>query len=377
MPTRSVIELVGDIYAAATDETRWPAFLDNLAETLRSTTTTLYLQNVRDPKGSVAFAVRVDPPLIKQFDDHYSKVAVWGLHGAHLLTEGNVVTGEMVCPSSVVRKSEYSEYLKKMDVFHGYGAVIQRDGALASMLTSLRPERVGPYDEHEVEVLRHLMPHLQQAIQIHRRLARAQAAAAASLETLDRSALGVIVLDSRLRVVFSNRPAEAVLRAGDGLIQRSGELRARNSADSSALRQCLAAVAGAVTQSTEVPPARLLVRRASLKPSYVLMITPFPLASEMVPGLAAPGIAVYVHDPAAPVHIDRPLLRSLYQVTESEAEVAALLAAGCSVDAISRELGITVGTARWYLKRLFAKTATRSQADLVRVLLTASVRTGD
>jgi DNA-binding CsgD family transcriptional regulator len=55
--------------------------------------------------------------------------------------------------------------------------------------------------------------------------------------------------------------------------------------------------------------------------------------------------------------------------TGVESEVAAALALGLDVKEIAAHLGITPGTTRWHPKQMFARTGTRSQADLTRVLV--------
>ncbi len=63
-------------------------------------------------------------------------------------------------------------------------------------------------------------------------------------------------------------------------------------------------------------------------------------------------------------------LRRIYGFTPVEAEVAARIAAGMRLPAISDALGITIHTVRGHLKQLFVKTDTHRQPDLVRVLVT-------
>ena len=56
-------------------------------------------------------------------------------------------------------------------------------------------------------------------------------------------------------------------------------------------------------------------------------------------------------------------------MTESEARVASALTLGKTIEQIAVEFGISTITVRSHLKRVFDKTDTRRQADLVRLLL--------
>ena len=62
-------------------------------------------------------------------------------------------------------------------------------------------------------------------------------------------------------------------------------------------------------------------------------------------------------------------MRELYALTVVEARLAAWLAQGKSVHEAAAAMGITVNTARAYLKRIYDKTGVRRQPELVRVLL--------
>jgi DNA-binding CsgD family transcriptional regulator len=66
-------------------------------------------------------------------------------------------------------------------------------------------------------------------------------------------------------------------------------------------------------------------------------------------------------------------LRMAFSLTESEAQLAALLANGEELREAARKLQITYGTARTRLAQIFQKTDTRRQAELVALLLKSTV----
>ena len=68
------------------------------------------------------------------------------------------------------------------------------------------------------------------------------------------------------------------------------------------------------------------------------------------------------------------MLRELFDLTPAEAVLcSALTQSGTLADAAGM-CGLTAGSARQYLKRIFAKTNTRGQVDLIALIM-ASVRT--
>jgi DNA-binding CsgD family transcriptional regulator len=98
------------------------------------------------------------------------------------------------------------------------------------------------------------------------------------------------------------------------------------------------------------------------------MVVPLRTKAEAL-GDRAPAAAVFVSDPEARPDSNQQHLRELYALTVVEARLAAWLAQGKSVNEAAAAMGITVNTARAYLKRIYDKTGVRRQPELVRVLL--------
>jgi DNA-binding CsgD family transcriptional regulator len=79
---------------------------------------------------------------------------------------------------------------------------------------------------------------------------------------------------------------------------------------------------------------------------------------------------VLISDPEAKSGIPISVLSGLYGLTPAEARVVAALIAGRSLTEHARECGVSVETVRSHLKRAMAKTETRRQSELVRLIAT-------
>lgn len=62
------------------------------------------------------------------------------------------------------------------------------------------------------------------------------------------------------------------------------------------------------------------------------------------------------------------MLQLLYGLTNAEARLAACIADGYSLEQCRENIGVTLATARSYLKQVFQKTETRRQAELVGLI---------
>ena len=86
------------------------------------------------------------------------------------------------------------------------------------------------------------------------------------------------------------------------------------------------------------------------------------------PGQAARA-AVFITDPNAAAIPALALLREMFGLTAAEAALAAQISRGDGIQAAAERLSISGNTARTHLSRIFDKTGTSRQAELVRLLV--------
>jgi DNA-binding CsgD family transcriptional regulator len=113
------------------------------------------------------------------------------------------------------------------------------------------------------------------------------------------------------------------------------------------------------------------LQRPSLK--RPLTVVAAPLAVEAAWFLAHPPAAIlFVNDPEQSCAVPLPnQLRAAFGLTPTEALVAARIFEGEGLRPAAEALGMGVTTARTHLQRIFDKTGTRKQAELVRMLARA------
>jgi len=57
-------------------------------------------------------------------------------------------------------------------------------------------------------------------------------------------------------------------------------------------------------------------------------------------------------------------------LTPAETRLAIALFKGQSVEAYAKEAGVSINTARWHVKRIYAKTGVKRQTELIQMLST-------
>ena len=106
----------------------------------------------------------------------------------------------------------------------------------------------------------------------------------------------------------------------------------------------------------------------------VLQLAPLSERSGLAPTNRHAHVIGFVTDPSQRIVLDAAMLDALYQITPAEARLAGELLMGDTLPAIAERVGVSASTLKTHLKSLFAKTGTHRQAELVKLLMSLSVR---
>jgi DNA-binding CsgD family transcriptional regulator len=183
----------------------------------------------------------------------------------------------------------------------------------------------------------------------------------AALAVLDFVPFGIILVDCDSTALLVNRRAERVLGEQDGFDTQGGKLVAARPTDTTRLRQSIARTWRLAHGPGPHPSDGFQLARPSGRRPLVIRIVP------LQPRIDA--LAVVVCDPETRTAVEQRLLHQLYRLTRTEAQLVAALADGERLEDAAQALGVTLGTGRTYLKRVFAKMGVSRQTDLMRLLL--------
>jgi DNA-binding CsgD family transcriptional regulator len=173
---------------------------------------------------------------------------------------------------------------------------------------------------------------------------------------------GAILIASEGQPRLANRTALSILEKNDGIsLSRTG-LVADRAADTRLLINLLHEAITA-PQSGEPKESPFTLPRKKAPSSLIVRVVPGPVLDCWTADDRAALVMLYDQDMQFAVNAD--ILSRLYGLTRGEAALAASLVRGKSIEEAAEELFISPHTARTHLKRIFMKTDTHRQTELV------------
>jgi DNA-binding CsgD family transcriptional regulator len=371
MTSRKENDLVEALYDAALGHLSWDEVGQRVVGYMGSTTLMLSVHQARSPAVDVVATFGMSPQILQEYG-YFAQHDLWALGALQKRLFGQAVTGPQVVEErTLMRSLIYNEYLRpKVNVHHIAGAILPMDGGHHAVVGAHRPRDAKDFATVEVGRLTRLLPHLQRALEVRRRLQHAEQAGRSVFSALDQLSLGVIIMTATGRLLHVNAAADAILRSGDGLARTPDGLRAGSKDDDKRLQ----ALIGALRQrpgEAQSTGGHLRVRRPSGKQAYAVMLAP--VGPGVVAGAnASPTILMFVSDPGEKILSDLSVLEELFGFPPAEARLVLALLSGVTVPEFARKTGVTYNTARTLLARAMARTDSRSQVELV-LLVAGSV----
>jgi DNA-binding CsgD family transcriptional regulator/PAS domain-containing protein len=364
-----VARLAAHALDAARNRAVAPRFIGELCETFGAD---LAFVATHDKAAGTCELLMHDEPMpaaLADYAETWYRVDPW-LAMAHMFRATCAVLhgDELVPESELLRTDFFRSWLEPCELRHWLGGTIAREREKLTYVALLRSPGAGAFARFDKLRLRRLLPHLETGLRLGAEPPLPGIGSSIAMDALEHLPFGVIGLDGEGKVRYASSRADEILKQNDGLLLRNGTLRATFNADGARLEELVASVLTGRGSPTFNPSGVLAISRPSGARAYVLNV--FGHAPDLsVGGPPAAAAVVFIHDPEASAVMDGKMLRTLYELTPAEAKLACLLSFGRSVSSAASELGITMNTARTHLKRLYSKTGTSRQSELVHLLV--------
>lgn len=348
-------DLIPRLYLAAQGAEDWTDVIADAARRYGGSSGLLYDCNPAVGQTQIVGIHNLDPDAVMAYERHYNQVDLWHQR-AQSRPIGRVYgTDSMVSDAELLRSEFYCDHLRRQDLFYGSGATVRRSSHQIVLFGIQRSRRMGPFAERDLHALQTLVPHVRKAMAMQRRLRRVQRPQDHLSALLEQSSSCALLVDAGLRLHYANTAAESLIENADGLEMRAGSLSAAGDADTRQLRRAVRRATGLADGVAAGDTVAL--RRPGQQPLHLLVV---PVSGRDQPGLACIFINMPRDDGISG-------LARRYNLTPAETRVLAGLVRGLALADIAEIHGVSQNTLRIQLRRVFAKTDTHRQAQLIQL----------
>jgi DNA-binding CsgD family transcriptional regulator/PAS domain-containing protein len=358
--------IVGDIYDCVLNPEGWTGVMTRITEAMDAAYTTIALASTTGNHGRFAAQSPWDPVQMRALQEDYDFDGIPGLKAA--------VTGDIDTP--VATLSHMSEAELQQTPFYQNWVKPQglREGCITKFVHT--PDRIGlvgcttratrgVINVEDQRFMAMLSPHLRRASLIGDLLDQARVAANLYREALDSLAAPVVLTGANGAILYANGAADRMFSAQGPILAKNGMLQAQNPVASRALLDAIAGAANAdILLGSRGIGLPISVPGHPPAVAYVLPLTEGTARAAFRPACAA----VFVSTTTSASPLPEAVLTTLFDLTPAEARVLLRIGSGLSASKSALSLGIGENTLKTHLNRIFAKTHTKRQADLVKLV---------
>lgn len=361
-------ELLALVYRGPLESTPWASLLESLRQRFHASFLTLVLRNPGHERPGLIVNASVHGPLLPgepSYSERYYAICPF----LDWPVDQVVSADQMMGGKAWLAHDFYRNYLQPLDLRYVLVSNMRTDAGMHCALFACRDHASSDFAASETALIELLLPHLQQAVDLHSVVDQLESERQLYAATIDRLLVGTAILDESGRMLHCNLAAQRLLDRRDGLEYRHGKLCAFVKHENRSLQQAIQKVLQLRQRGIDDENEVLTLARPSGVVALNLLLRPIAFNHECQDGAPRPAVAVFIRDPNDSPQASHKLLRSLFQLTRTEAEVAMLVMDGLTLDEAAVVLGVTRNTVRAHLRGVFAKTGATRQAQLIKMLL--------
>lgn len=364
-----LLALVGDIYDCAIEPKRWAAALERLAALLESKSAAISLHTAENPvalRASWGIEPKLEEAMTANFAINPLVPAQW-FSGI-----GEPFTAlEFVGEDQLKNSRWFKQAVAPFGIGDALCAFLAKSTGQFGAISLFRAEENAAYAEKDVAVLRALAPHIRRSVMIADLLDARALERDTLANALDLLMVGIVLTDQAARIVHANQAALRLLDGAAAIRREGDQLGACDPECAAELREAIAAAtSGGVIH---LPNSGIAVS-VKAHDGRDLAAWVLPLDSGLRGDLGATfaaRAAVFVRELGDTSPFPAELFVRRYGVTPAECRILMLLTQGMTAREAAETLGISLATAKTHIARLFEKTGTQRQTDLLRLVMSA------
>ncbi|PWT86809.1 MAG: LuxR family transcriptional regulator [Proteobacteria bacterium] len=359
-------EIITRIYDAALDPALWPDALEGIAAFVNGQVGGLLVKDQVHKCVSARCHSGTDPHYMQLYERTYSQLGP--VATSLFCGVGRVVAIPDLMPYKQFCQSRfYEEWARPQGWVDIAVAGLENTSEGCVYLSMARDETSGMVDDEMRRRMVLVAPHVQRAVLIGRMIEFRKAAAATFAEMLDNLSFGLFLVDARGVLVHANAAGHEMLAAGDLLRASSDRLTALDAQVDQALRDTVAAAGrGDADVGIRGIALPLTAHDAQRYVAHVLPLTSG--ARQSAHATYAATAALFVRKAAMEYPSHAEVIGKTYHLTPAELRVLFGIVQIGGVPEVAAAFGVADATIKTHVSRLYEKTGTGRQADLVRLV---------
>jgi DNA-binding CsgD family transcriptional regulator/PAS domain-containing protein len=358
--------LIGHIYDAAIDPTRWTDVLARIGAFVGGQAGGILSKDSISKLSTPYYHFGVDPHYVQTYSETHSKFDP--VSSLPLFDVERIVSIPELVPYDEFRRERFfQEWMRPQGWIDAANSVLEKSASSCSFLTILRSEGCGIVDDEMHRRMALVVPHVRRAVLIGRAIELKQAEAATFADVLDGLSAGVFLIAADGRIVHANAAGHGMLSAGDSLRSIYGRLVTCDKQVDRILQETFAAAnngdAGIGVKGIALP---LMAHDGERHVAHVLPLTS---GARRCAGKACAATAAMFVRKAAMENPSAPeVIGKAYSLTPTELRVLLAIVEVGGIPEVATALGVADSTIKTHVGRLFEKTGAGRQADLVKLV---------
>lgn len=362
---QGLTQLIGDIYDAALDASRWTSVLAKISVYVGGQAAGLLSKDAVSKSGSVHYQVGVDPYFVQLYSETY-----WKHDPVSSLPDCDVeqiVSIPDLVPYEEFRVGRfYREWAQPQGWIDAANAVLEKTSTSCAYLSVIRCEAGGMVDDEMRRRMGLIVPHVRRAVRTGKVIDLRQAEAATFADILDGLSPAIFLVDAGGQVVHGNSASRSLLEKGDLLRTIHGRLTVSDAQVDQVLHE---AIIAAGTSEEDVAKGSAVPLKGHSGERYVAHVLPLMAGERRKAGTTSSAIAaLFVRKAEMETAPPSEVIGKTYKLTPTELRVLRAIVNVGGVRQVAGNLGVADTTIKTHLGRLFEKTGVSRQADLVKLV---------
>jgi len=362
-----LLSVVGDIYDTTFDQTLWNNALQRIVEYAGAQSCGLVTKSATD-QIRVTHHVGCRPHFLQTYLDHYGQFDP--THAIRLFDVGKIHSTEDWVPIEEFRKGEfYQEWARPQRLEDSANVLLDRSADGFSYFCLMKGG--GLVDDKFRRTLAPIIPHVLRAVLIGQVLHHQTRIASPIEHTLDELKAAMFLLDGVGNITPTTESGREMLHGKDFLRAEQGRLVAADPELNRILRDAMAAsILGDGAAGNESIALPFVAHDGE---RFVGHLLPLTAGRRRKTGIAYDATAVlFVSRASLDISAASDIIKKIFKLTPAEARVLLTVVELGGVSETARNLDVAESTVKTHLGRIFTKTDTKRQADLVKLVATFS-----